>query len=401
MKLRKAVFWLHLIAGVVAGLVILIMSVTGVLLTYERQITAWADREYWAAPPQAGASRLPVETLLGKLREAEPDAKPSAVTLRSESDAPLAVSFGRERTVFMNPYTGAVLGEGSKGVREFFHTMVVWHRWLGAEGENRAMGKAITGACNLAFLMLVVSGFYLWWPRSWNLKALKAVTIPSLRLKGKARDFNWHNAIGLWSAPALFIVVLTATVFSYPWANDLVYRMVGEEPPARNASGRGRGTGGERQGGAKAEQPAAGNMDALWARAEQQVPGWQSIQLRLPVSAAGAVSFSIDRGNGARPDLRSQLTLDPKTAEVVKHETFESNSLGRQLRSWVRWVHTGEAGGIIGQTIAGLASLGGAFLVWTGIALTCRRVMKKFGKGGASSASEEKPMAEIAEVERV
>ena len=43
MTLRKVLFWCHFTAGVCAGLVILLMSFTGVLLTYERQILAWAE----------------------------------------------------------------------------------------------------------------------------------------------------------------------------------------------------------------------------------------------------------------------------------------------------------------------------------------------------------------------
>ena len=39
----------------------------------------------------------------------------------------------------------------------------------------------------------------------------------------------------------------------------------------------------------------------------------------------------------------------------------------------MRVLHTGEVGGVIGQAIAGLASVGGVFLVCTGIALACRR----------------------------
>jgi uncharacterized iron-regulated membrane protein len=39
--LRKTVFWIHLSCGVAAGLVIGMMSVTGVLLAFERQIVAW------------------------------------------------------------------------------------------------------------------------------------------------------------------------------------------------------------------------------------------------------------------------------------------------------------------------------------------------------------------------
>ena len=39
---RSTIFWIHLVCGVVTGAVVLMMSVTGVLLTYERQILAYA-----------------------------------------------------------------------------------------------------------------------------------------------------------------------------------------------------------------------------------------------------------------------------------------------------------------------------------------------------------------------
>jgi uncharacterized iron-regulated membrane protein len=45
-RLRKVIFWCHLPVGVIAGVVILIMCVTGVLLSYENQITAWADTNW-------------------------------------------------------------------------------------------------------------------------------------------------------------------------------------------------------------------------------------------------------------------------------------------------------------------------------------------------------------------
>ena len=44
MPLRRIVFWLHLVVGVVAGLVILVLAVTGALLAFEPQILAAADR---------------------------------------------------------------------------------------------------------------------------------------------------------------------------------------------------------------------------------------------------------------------------------------------------------------------------------------------------------------------
>ena len=67
---RKVLFWMHLSAGVFAGIVVLIMSVTGVLLTYQKQMQAWADtRQHRAAPPSPEAQRFPVEVLLVKVRD--------------------------------------------------------------------------------------------------------------------------------------------------------------------------------------------------------------------------------------------------------------------------------------------------------------------------------------------
>ena len=158
-------------------------------------------------------------------------ALPSAITLRSDPFEPAALNFGRDRVLFVNPYTGAMLGEGSPKVRAFFHSVTDWHRWLGAEGVGRDRARAITGACNLLFLFLVISGPYLWWPRTWTWPQVKSVIWFRRRLSGKSRDFNWHNVIGFWSALPLFIVVSSGVVISYPWATNLIYRAVGEKPP--------------------------------------------------------------------------------------------------------------------------------------------------------------------------
>ena len=91
--------------------------------------------------------------------------------------------------------------------------------------------------------------------------------------------------------------------------------------------------------------------------------------MRVPESARAPVVFAIDQGDGGQPQLRSTLTLDRATGAVVSYEAFENQSLGRRLRSILRFAHTGEVLGIPGQTIAGLATAGGAVLVWTGLAL--------------------------------
>ena len=267
-QFRKVIFWCHLLAGTFAGVVVLVMSVTGVLLTYERQMLAWADaRGLQVAPPAAGeAARLPAETLVSAARASKPGAAPSALTVRADPLAPASVGFGREGSVLVDPYTGEALGEGATRLRAFFRVVTDWHRWLGAGGEHRALARAVTGACNLTFLFLVVSGFYLWFPRVWTRRQLRQAAWFRRGLGGRARDFNWHNVVGFWMAVPLFVVVLSAVPISYTWASNLVYRIAGETPPAPRGGGQSQG---QPAGGGQtpAPPPSLAGLDPLLARA--------------------------------------------------------------------------------------------------------------------------------------
>ena len=112
-----------------------------------------------------------------------------------------------------------------------------------------------------------------------------------------------------------------------------------------------------------------------WRAAEQQVAGWRSISFRLPTAADAPVVFTIDRGTGGEPQKRGTLTLNRPAGGIVRWEPFESLSQGRRLRTWLRFAHTGEVYGLVGQTIAGLVSFGGAVLMYTGLALAFRRLL--------------------------
>ncbi len=378
MTLRKSLFWIHLAAGCVAGTVILIMSVTGVFFAYERQLTNWANSGYKSLPQSAGQARLSMDELLNKIRTGQGSA-PSTITVKPDATAPVQFSFGRDRTIFVNAYTGAVEGGGSPGLHAFFAQVESVHRYLGANEETRTSARAVTGACNLAFLMLLSTGPFLWWPKVWNWTNLRKIMTFRGGLVGRARDWNWHNVIGIWCFGPLLLVVLTGVVMWYPWANNLLYRMTGNQPPPapqRPTTGEAKRPGQqsrEKNSTSQGEPSPSPTLGALLTRAEQQVSGWQSVSLRLPLSSDAPVIFSIDQGNGGRPDKRAQLTLDPRTGAVVRWEPFSSYNLGRRLRTWGRFTHTGEAGGILGQTIAATASAGAAVLTWTGLALALRR----------------------------
>lgn len=405
MSFRKVLFWCHLVAGLIAGLSIGIMCFTGVVLAYEKQLVNWSERDARrVAAPAAGEPRLTLDDLAARVREAHPDARPASIVVSADPRAAVAFSLGRDHTVFINPYTGEIRAPASTALRDFMHVMVDWHRVLALGGDNRPIGKAINGACNLAFFALAVTGLYLWMPRTWSWRALRAIALLNGRLTGRARDFNWHNAIGLWTAPILIVLTLTAVPISYRWGGNLIYALVGETPPPP-------GPAGSATPPIELPKPPPGAQplahEAQFAAIQKEYPAWQQITLRLAApsrggapaanranstAAGGATSPApaptprAERPAGPQPltfivklpdawprTATTTAVMNPFTGELLHREGFADLSTGRQIRTWTRFLHTGEALGWGGQLIAGLACLGGCFLVYTGFALSWRR----------------------------
>src|SRR5688500_10817465 len=378
---RTVLFWIHLAAGTVAGIVIFIMSVTGVALTYEKQVIEWADRQAWTAPV-AGGTHLAPEELLEKAA-AFSGLPPTGITLRSRADAPATVTLEGNKSLLVDPYTGAVIGEPPAGLRSLFRTMTAWHRYIALEGASRATGKAITGAANLGFLFLVMSGLYLWFPRVWNWMQFRNVLWFRRGLPSKARDFNWHNTIGFWSCVPLAIIVAGVVPISYSWGNALVYRLAGEAPPPPPAAAA------ARPAESKPQTYVVDGLNASWAAAIAEVPAWRTVTTRLGANVKAPIVLTVDEGYAGQPQKRHTMTIDRSSGAIVKDETFDSLSAGRRARSWLRFAHTGEFYGLTGQTVAGIASAGGVFLVYTGLALATRRLFAWLRRRRSAGALEQ------------
>jgi uncharacterized iron-regulated membrane protein len=152
-------------------------------------------------------------------------------------------------------------------------------------------------------------------------------------------------------------------------------------------------------------------MQALFTAAQREFPQWKQISYRTGGGGRGgrgegnprpsatntnspASNAEIRENRERREDTRpqtvtltvaeknpwplfstTQLTLDPSTGVVLRKETFADYNLGRQVRSWTRFLHTGEALGLAGKAVAFVASAGAVLLVWTGFALAWRRLV--------------------------
>ncbi|MFA6961220.1 MAG: PepSY-associated TM helix domain-containing protein [Opitutaceae bacterium] len=399
--LRSVIFWLHLTAGLVAGLVIAVMSFTGAALAFENEIVAWAERDVRRIDIPANAKPLSLDELVAGFREDYPDVRFGGITVSSDPHDAFAVSASRDGTYYINPYTGDIREPDSTRTHDFMHLMEDWHRFLARSGDQRPYGKAVTGACNLAFLFLAISGLWLWWPRAWNRRILR----PSLLFtgaKGKARDWNWHNVVGFWSLPVLIVLTTSGAVISYRWAGNLVYRLAGETPSAQGPTAPATDYKIERPEGVKKI-----TYSAALARFQTEFPAWETITLREglpPRRGAPQPTLNADaqpptpsaqptspaRARGPQPysatvresgrwyvAASTQAVLHPFTGELLDRTGYANQSAGRQARSWLRFLHTGQALGWFGQLIAGLACVGGLVLVYTGFALSWRRFRRR------------------------
>jgi uncharacterized iron-regulated membrane protein len=118
-------------------------------------------------------------------------------------------------------------------------------------------------------------------------------------------------------------------------------------------------------------------LETLLAKAQSAANGdWNRLTFTLPAANQNSVNVEIDRGNGAQAFKRHTLSLDRATGEVLKVQNFADMPEAQRLRGISRFLHTGEVLGFWGQTIAGLASFAALFMVWTGFALSWRRLIQ-------------------------
>ncbi len=414
---RKTIFWVHLVAGLLAGGIILIMSFTGAVLAFEKEIVAWVDREATRmAVPATGAPRLTVEEMVQRTQAAHAGSRVASLMVKSDPAAAVTLALGTA-TVYLNPYTGEIRPQGAVRTRALMRSMTAWHRTIAMSGEQRTTGKAITGAGNFVFLALAITGLCIWMPRQWSWRALRpSVWFTSAR--GKARDWNWHNVIGLWSTPVLIVLTLTALPISYAWVSNLINRLNGPVDavaPATPAVTVPLPEGLVRQ-----------PFQALLAAVQTEVPDWKQIALRLeggaagrrggtggrgaagegraaaavaPASAAGGaprnavaqVSFTIREAHSWPRTANTTVALDPYTGQMLSRTGYAQMATGAQVRAWTRFLHTGEAFGPVGQLVAGLACLGGCVLVYTGFALSWRRFFGRREKPAGPVVAKDEP----------
>ncbi|MEM7704022.1 MAG: PepSY-associated TM helix domain-containing protein [Pseudomonadota bacterium] len=367
-RLRSILFWSHLIVGLGVGTFVLIMSATGVVLTYERQIAEWAEQREDVAVAES-AALLSLDQLIAQSLERYPEEDHIFIRVVNRQGAAIPVWAGPNGNL-IHPVTGDVLRAGRGAVGEFFDFVTRLHRWLAVEGKRYDAARAVMNYCNLLFLFLIVSGIYLWLPRLWRWSVLRSQMLLNRRaVSSKARDYNWHHVFGFWALPPLLFIALSATVLYFPWAVSALYGAYGESAPA------GQERGAHDHGAIIGKTSYASMLATAVEHAHANgARDWYSIWVETG-SGPDQAEFYIDRSIGNRPQLAYELKMNINSGRIIEVKRHNDWSPADQAWDLARFGHTGEWWGVAGQTIAGLASLAACILVYTGMALAWRRLV--------------------------
>jgi uncharacterized iron-regulated membrane protein len=363
MTIRRLIFWTHLCTGLVTGLVIAFLAITGCILAFQPQVINWAERDAYISTPQPAPCVAP-STLLKNATSYE-HRSPVSLTFYSDPHRPVEIAFGPSSLVLVNGCDGHLIGNGAGKLRGFFLSVRELHRAVTLNGVRHENLRQFKNVCVLAFLFLIVSGLILWFPRKVNWRHLRPSIFFRNSLRGRARDWNWHNVFGFWMSLPLAAITLTGVIMAYSWANALLFRAAGSAPPERMEMA------------PKQQKPLFPDkfqlFDEAIEKAKTHDPQWKKLLLRLPAEKDPNLSFTLDEGEGNKPQQRAQLVVARKDGRIIRWEPFSSNTRGRQWRLYARFLHTGEIFGWIGQAVAFIAAFSAIVLVWTGFSLALRR----------------------------
>ena len=363
MNIKKYIFWFHLIIGCSAAIFILLMSITGVGLTYERQMIQSAQRTDFPVPPSANAQRISLDSVIDIAQDFDTE-KPPRVSFSNESNAPFVIKEGRKTLAYLNPFTGEVIATPGQETTVFLGKLRAFHRWLTLDGKFSEPGRWINGIANVIFFLLAITGLYLWLPVKFKKRAFKQkLILTKNHQNSQARDYQWHNTFGFYMAPLLIVITFTAFFFSFKWPGQTLKHYTSTAMNALPMPVK------------LPEHDAAKvlSIDKQLAIIQQHFPDWQNIRFSLSDHPSNVQIFKIDSGNGGEPQKRVSVAQHTITGELIQQQSFSQLSDYRQARSYIRFLHTGEVFGLVGQTIAGIASLFACLLVYTGVMLSWRR----------------------------
>lgn len=396
-------FKIHWILGITAGIILLIVGVTGAILSFEKEIMKAINSDSYYVKVIEGQDKLTTKELLEKFQASNPKAKINSISFSLDKESSTVINVASEGArrglnIYINPYTAEVLPDLVG--KDFFGFILRLHRWLAFPQEIREVGKQTVAISTVALIVLIISGIIVYWGRIKH-AFFKSFTF-KFKHKGRAFLSTMHSAIGMWVIPFYLLAALTGLYWSYGWYNNMLYSIAGVEKPQRQQAPqpqtqkeskseeqkiegqKERKTEGQRAERAQDQRPQGETSSSKFVDIQKAVEmfnifvqrDYSSVTLRFPQKGT-IYSFSYLDTDPAHYRARNTLEVDINSWQLLKHERYNDLPLNERLMKSILPLHTGEYFGLIGQIGMFIASALMALFTITGFMLYINRHKKK------------------------
>jgi len=358
-KLRQPVLILHRYAGLIAGILLVIVGLTGSVLVFSEELNHFLNPQLLQVIPQE--ERLPLETVLDTVREARPDLKVHRVIVPHELDGVYTIMMeaaSEEYTdVYVNPYTGTILGS-----RPFKQTLGGFLIELHVNLFAGDYGATVVGISGLLLLLLSITGMVLWpgWKR----------LTPGFKVRRKAPsrlvNYDIHKVVGILSLVFLAILALTGVAMTFYERVDPVVNWITRTPPPPAPP---------------TSQLVAGatpmTIDQVLRNADAALPEAETTKIFPAKTPEAAINVWKKLPQDAHPYGSSYVYLDQYSGAVLRVENAFKAPLNTWIWNQIYLLHIGTFGGLVTRILYGIVGLTPIALSVTGFVLWRHRQWDK------------------------
>jgi uncharacterized iron-regulated membrane protein len=342
---RRFLLALHRYVGLACAAFLIVAGLTGSILAFSADYDHWLHRSLWQVTPEASAM---TEQELASRIAATMAARIEAIQLNGDRGSQVFV-LSDGRSVFVNPYTGAILGVRSQPSSASALELV---RQLHVRLLAGNAGQWIVDIASGIALFLVPTGLYLWWER----KRL------GIRWHAPARRITWdlHNVIGLYTSFTVVILAATGLLIAFETPLNWMARSAPWRPEAMPRSS------------PHGSQGSAPVLDVFMQAARRALPDSKIYQVQLPMRQRSPLQILM---HGPALAGHSTVYLDRYTAHVLRVDDFRK--LPRAYRAHVinQAIHMSTILGPSSEILLSVSSLMLVVLAVTGCMMWWQRSM--------------------------
>lgn len=235
--IKKVVLKLHLWLGLLSGIIVFIASISGAFYVFNEDISAYLrkDQIYHGEPNIENKKPIPLLELKKIVNDQLVDETIEANSLTVPIDPHRSYQFGIfhfdkdgwnyfdtyliYKNIYVNQYTGEVLKVYNIRNNPFFFTMIL-HRSLLL---SNSIGGTIVGVSTVIFVIMLVTGIILWWPKNKNMRKQR-FWFRWKKVKGwRRKNYDAHNILGFYASFLAIIVAITGIMYSFDITKQWVY----------------------------------------------------------------------------------------------------------------------------------------------------------------------------------